>query len=161
MGRRRPGEGWRSGRSSGVVTLVGGLIGDVLGGVTSASGVGAPVGVPAMVLSTGLVVGGAGNIAAGIRGLLTTGSGSGAGGAGGERGELSKEAQKGIRSLEKQIAQHEKKLADFKANPTVRPGMENLPKEVIEQQQKARIRHLETEIQTFKDNIDKLKNGGQ
>jgi len=60
----------------GVVTLVGGLIGDVLGGVTSGSGVGAPVGVPAMVLSTGLVVGGAGNIAAGIRGLLTTGSGS-------------------------------------------------------------------------------------
>jgi hypothetical protein len=37
--------------------------------------------------------------------------------------QLSKEAQKGIRSLEKQIAAHENKLAEFKMNPTIRPGM--------------------------------------
>lgn len=70
-----------------------------------------------------------------------------------------KEAQAGIRFLEKRIAEHEKKLADFKANPTVRPGMENQPKEVIEAAQKSRIRHLEGEIQTFKENIEKLKSG--
>jgi RHS repeat-associated protein len=60
----------------GVVTLAGGITGGVLGGVTSATGIGAAVGVPAIVVSTTLVVGGAGNIAAGIRGLMTTGSGS-------------------------------------------------------------------------------------
>jgi hypothetical protein len=61
--------------------------------------------------------------------------------------------------LEKQIAAHEKKLADFKANPTVRPGMEGQPKEVIEAAQQSRIRHLEKEIQTFKENIEKLRRG--
>ena len=61
--------------------------------------------------------------------------------------------------MEKQIASHEKKLEEFRANPTVRPGMENLPKDVIEKQQQRRIQHLETEIQTFKNNIQKIMNG--
>src|SRR3954466_9349499 len=60
----------------GIASLVGGITGEVLGGITSVTGIGAAIGVPAIVVSTGLVVGGAGNIAAGIRGLLTTGSGS-------------------------------------------------------------------------------------
>jgi hypothetical protein len=79
--------------------------------------------------------------------------------AGGGAKVLSKEAQRGIRSLEKQIAAHEKKLADFKANPTVRPGMEGQSREVIEAAQQSRIRHLEKEIQTFRENIEKLKEG--
>ncbi len=37
-----------------------------------------------------------------------------------EVAQLSKEAQKGIRSLEKRIIEHERKLADFIANPTPR-----------------------------------------
>ncbi|WP_437878159.1 hypothetical protein [Sorangium sp. So ce513] len=45
------------------------MTGEVFGGITSATGVGATVGVPAIVVSTGLVVGGVGNIAAGIQGL--------------------------------------------------------------------------------------------
>jgi hypothetical protein len=73
--------------------------------------------------------------------------------------QLSAQAQKGIRSLQDRIAEHEQKLADFKANPTVRPGMENQPAEVIGKQQQARIEHLEREIQTFKSNIEKLKKG--
>jgi hypothetical protein len=76
-------------------------------------------------------------------------------------GELSSQAQKGIRSLEKRIAEHEAKLADFRANPTVRSGMENLPKEVIEKQQRARIQHLENEILAFRDSARKLLDGGQ
>jgi RHS repeat-associated protein/uncharacterized repeat protein (TIGR02543 family) len=72
---------------------------------------------------------------------------------------LGKQAEKGIRSLLKRIAEHEQKLNDFKANPTVRPGMEGQPQEVIEAAQQARINHLETEIQTFKNNIQKLMNG--
>jgi hypothetical protein len=74
-------------------------------------------------------------------------------------GELGIEAQRGIRSLEKQIAAHEEKLKEFLTNPTVRPGMENLPKELIQQQQLRRIQKLENEIQTFKDNIRKILNG--
>jgi len=70
-----------------------------------------------------------------------------------------KQAEKGIRSLLKRISEHEKKLNDFKANPTVRPGMEGQPQEVIEAAQQARINHLETEIQTFKNNIQKLMSG--
>lgn len=96
-----------------------------------------------------------------------TGSGTGTSGSGGvgtdtaasKAKELSREARKGIRRLELRIAQHEKKLADFKANPTVRPGMEGQPREIIEAAQRSRIRHLETEIQTFRNNIEKLKAG--
>jgi RHS repeat-associated protein len=71
--------------------------------------------------------------------------------------EISKGAQRGIRSLEKRIIEHEQKLADFKSNPTVRPGMEGQPKEVIEAAQEARIRHLEREIEAFRKNIEDLK----
>jgi len=60
----------------GLISLVGGLTGEVVGGVATVTGIGAAVGVPAIAVSTTLVVGGVGNIAAGIRGLMTTGSGS-------------------------------------------------------------------------------------
>ncbi|MGH8019861.1 MAG: hypothetical protein ACREIA_16600 [Opitutaceae bacterium] len=73
---------------------------------------------------------------------------------------LSNQALRGIRSLEKQIAQHEAKLAEFIKNPTVRPGMEGQSKAVIEAAQQARIRHLQREIDAFKGNIEKLKKGG-
>ncbi len=75
--------------------------------------------------------------------------------------QLSKQAQKGIRSLEKRIAEHEKKLADFRANPTPRPGTEGLSKELQQQSIDGRIRHLEKEIETFRNNIEKLRGGGQ
>ena len=53
---------------------------------------------------------------------------------------LTPQQRKSIRSLEKQIKKHEQKLKDFKANPTVRPGMENQPAHVIEAQHARRIR---------------------
>ncbi|TQV68228.1 hypothetical protein FKG94_23290 [Exilibacterium tricleocarpae] len=73
--------------------------------------------------------------------------------------ELTKQQQKSIRSLEKQISKHEKKLQEFRDNPSVRPGMEKLPKEVIQKQQQRRINHLETEVRTFRNNIEKIKRG--
>nr|WP_241754786.1 hemagglutinin repeat-containing protein [Cupriavidus basilensis] len=69
---------------------------------------------------------------------------------------LSPQDIKSIKSYEKLIKEHERKLADFVANPTIRLGIENLPPAIIERQHSARIRHLETEISTFRDNIDKL-----
>lgn len=75
--------------------------------------------------------------------------------------QLSREAQRGIRSLGKRIAEHEKKLADFKANPTPRPGTEGLSKEIQQQSIDGRIRHLEREIETFRRDIERLRGGGQ
>lgn len=72
---------------------------------------------------------------------------------------LTREEKKSIRSYERRIAEHEEKLSEFKANPTVRPGMEGQPQEVIEQQQADRIRHLENEIRTFRANIEKIRGG--
>ncbi|GAB2878638.1 hypothetical protein GCM10027277_54830 [Pseudoduganella ginsengisoli] len=73
--------------------------------------------------------------------------------------KLSAEAEKSIKSYERLIREHEEKLNAFKENPTVRPGMENLPRDVIENAQGRRIRHLEAEIQKFRDNIDKIRGG--
>ena len=50
--------------------------------------------------------------------------------------KLSKSDLKSYNSLQKRIVEHKKKLAAFKTNPTVRPGMEHLPNNVIKKQQK-------------------------
>ena len=55
---------------------------------------------------------------------------------------LSAQQSKSISSYEKRILEHQEKLEQFKANPTIRPGMENLPKEAIEKQWQRRINHL-------------------
>jgi len=49
----------------------------------------------------------------------------------------------------------------FKANPTIRPGMEGQSPETIERRQAARIQHLESELRTFRANIEKIKKGRQ
>ncbi|MCA8920944.1 MAG: pre-toxin TG domain-containing protein [Planctomycetes bacterium] len=72
---------------------------------------------------------------------------------------LSLEAQRSLRSYKKRIAEHEKKLKEFIENPTVRPGMESQPPSVIRRQQEARIKHLKTEIETLKENMEKIKRG--
>ncbi|WP_437685624.1 RHS repeat-associated core domain-containing protein [Sorangium sp. So ce176] len=64
----------------GLAVTIGGLTGEVFGGITSATGIGATIGVPAIAVSAGLVVGGVGNIAAGLQGLsqalMSQGSGN-------------------------------------------------------------------------------------
>jgi hypothetical protein len=66
----------------GIITLLEGVGGDIVGGAATATVVGAPVGVPAIVVSTGVAVGGLANIGAGITGLLNALS-QGSGGNGG------------------------------------------------------------------------------
>jgi len=73
--------------------------------------------------------------------------------------KLTKSQIKSIKSLKKRITEHMKKIEEFKKNPTIKPGMEKMPKEVIEKQQQIRIKHLENEINTFKENIQKITNG--
>jgi hypothetical protein len=72
---------------------------------------------------------------------------------------LLKSQLKSIQSLEKQIQKHQQKLEYFRSNPTIKPGMENLSKDLIKQQQEARVRHQETGINSFKNNIEKIKTG--
>lgn len=70
-----------------------------------------------------------------------------------------KEQIKSIKSLQKNIEKHQKKIGDFKANPTVKPGMENLPKGMIKKQQEARVNNLKKQTNTFKNNIENIKKG--
>ena len=66
--------------------------------------------------------------------------------------------QRGIRSLEKRIEEHRQKLDEFVQNPTVRPGMEGQPLEVIEAAQASRIQHLQNEIRAFEKGVTDLLN---
>ena len=75
--------------------------------------------------------------------------------------KLSESDKKSIQSYEKLIQQHKKKIEDFKKNPTVSPGMENLPKDIIKKQQERRIMHLEREIKAFEKNINDILNKGR
>lgn len=64
-----------------------------------------------------------------------------------------------IRTELRNIAEHLDKMNRFRDNPTVRPGIENMPAEKIAEQQAKRINHLKTEIRTFRDNIMKILEG--
>ena len=64
--------------------------------------------------------------------------------------------KKAVRTLKKRIEEHKIKLEEFKKNPTIREGMENLSEETIKKQQERRILHLEREIKAFEKNIDDI-----
>lgn len=70
--------------------------------------------------------------------------------------KLSEPDLRSVNTYEKRIAEHQAKILEFKANPTVKPGMENQSSEVIAAQQADRVRHWETEISTFRTNIEKI-----
>jgi len=70
--------------------------------------------------------------------------------------KMSTEDKRAVRSLQKQIREHYHKIEEFRNNPTVRPGMENQPADVIAKQQQSRIDHLYKEIRTFERNISKI-----
>lgn len=74
-----------------------------------------------------------------------------------EDGEQSPKRKKAIRSLLKQIEQHQRKIADFKRDHPVRPGMEGMAPEVIAAQQQRRIEHLEREVRAFQKAIRRLR----
>jgi hypothetical protein len=71
--------------------------------------------------------------------------------------DLRRKRRKAIRSLMKLIEQHQRKIADFKRNLPVRPGMEGMDAEVISSQQQRRIQHLEREVRAFQQAIRRLR----
>ena len=76
---------------------------------------------------------------------------------------LTKSQLKSITSLEKQIAAHTQKLKDFKANPMKfdnKGFLKNAPNDAVRQKIiQGRINHLQQEINTFQNNIQKILNG--
>ncbi|MCA1653375.1 MAG: RHS repeat-associated core domain-containing protein [Sphingomicrobium sp.] len=71
-----------------------------------------------------------------------------------ERASLLRQAgslEKGAASKLANAADHEQRAAEFAKNPTVRPGMEGQPKEVIAGQQQARVDHLRSEAAEFRN----------
>jgi hypothetical protein len=77
---------------------------------------------------------------------------------------LSKQAQKSIRSFEKNIAEHRAKLDAYKRNPDAfdnKGFLKNAPsQEIRERIIEGRIQHLEGEIRGFQNQIDRLIQGG-
>ena len=76
---------------------------------------------------------------------------------------LTKSQLKSIASFEKQIATHTQKLKDFKANPMKfdnKGFLKNAPNDAVRQKIiQGRINHLQQEINTFQNNIQKILNG--
>jgi len=64
--------------------------------------------------------------------------------------------KRAIRSLEKNIKEHQEKVRQFEQNPTVKEEMRGMSDEAIRKQQERRIEILKKEIQKFKDNIRKI-----
>ncbi|WP_152558780.1 hypothetical protein [Endozoicomonas numazuensis] len=70
--------------------------------------------------------------------------------------------ERAIRGLEEQIAKHEKKLKDFKANPDKYDNKEflkNAEPELREKIIKSRVRSLEKQIETFNRDVEAIKKG--
>jgi hypothetical protein len=74
-----------------------------------------------------------------------------------EDGGLPRKRRKAIRSLQKLVERHQRKIADFKRDQPVRPGMEGMDAEVIASQQQRRIQHLEREVRAFQKAIRRLR----
>lgn len=72
--------------------------------------------------------------------------------------------QRSLRSLQSQVQKHQEKLDDYRANPDEYDNLGILGRaptpEIRQRIIDGRIRRLETEIQTFQDQIDKLLGGG-
>jgi hypothetical protein len=73
--------------------------------------------------------------------------------------QLTKSEARAVKSLEKRIAEHEDKVAEFESIPTVRPGMEGQPESVIQAAQERRVLHLKREIEAFRGAIKKIRDG--
>ncbi|MEZ9526804.1 RHS repeat-associated core domain-containing protein [Enterovibrio norvegicus] len=79
-------------------------------------------------------------------------------------GNLTKSQQRAIRGLDDQVADHEKKLADYKADPDAfdnKGFLTNASPELREKIINSRVKSLEKQINTFKRDIDAIRNGSK
>ncbi len=77
--------------------------------------------------------------------------------------QLGKSELKSIASFERQIVKHQSKLAEYIKDPLKfdnKGFLKNAPSDAVRQKIiQSRINHLNTEIQTFQNNIQKILNG--
>ncbi len=74
--------------------------------------------------------------------------------------QTTKQAQKSVRSIQKQIAKHKQKLADYKKNPDKHDHqgrLRNVSSEIRQKRIQGRINKLEKEINKFENEIEKKK----
>jgi hypothetical protein len=76
-------------------------------------------------------------------------------------GDLTPSQQRAVRSLQQQIDEHQVKLGEYMANPDAYDNLgylKNAPTEEIRQQIiQGRIQHLQTEINAFQGQIDRIQ----
>ena len=70
-----------------------------------------------------------------------------------------------LRSLERQVAEHRRKLAAYRANPDASDNLGHLRRAATPEIRRSiingRIRHLQNEIRAFENQIEKLRRGGR
>jgi RHS repeat-associated protein len=79
----------------------------------------------------------------------------------GKEASAASSINKAISSLKKNIAEHTQKLKEYKADPMKfdnKGTLKNAPEELRDKIIAGRIKHLEKEIQTFRENIEKIEN---
>lgn len=128
--------------------------GAVVGGTAVASGAAATA------YGTGMLL----NESVGTPGAGAEPGARSAGGDAASGANLSAPQQRAVNSLQRQLQYHQNKLEAYRANPEAYDNLgllERAPTAEIRQQIiDGRIRHLETEIRTFRTQIDELLGGG-
>ena len=145
--------------------------GEGLGAVLDATGIGAVAGVPLNVVSAAGIATGATMTGAAVAHMATNAAGDDhvepmkteSSQSSSEVRELTSSEQRSVRSLQRNIEGHETKLAQYKANPDAYDNqgiLKNAPTPEIRQRIiDGRVRHLETEINTFRKQVNDILGG--
>ncbi|PKW18648.1 putative T7SS-secreted protein [Saccharopolyspora spinosa] len=152
--------------------------GETAGVALDATGVGAVAGVPLGAVSTAGIATGVGMIGVAMAGLGAEAAGNdysevvdtddsdaAAEEATQDPSELSQSDRRSVESYERLIKEHEDKLDAYKHDPEAYDNkgiLKNAPNDEVRQRIiDGRVRHLEKEIQTFRENIDKIYKGAR
>ncbi|MER7079146.1 putative T7SS-secreted protein [Saccharopolyspora kobensis] len=151
--------------------------GETVGVALDATGVGAVAGVPLGAVSTAGIATGIGTMGVAMAGLASEAAGDDysevvatdeaveAEESTQDPSELSPSDRRSVDSYERLIKEHEDKLDAYKRDPEAFDNkgiLKNAPNDEVRQRIiDGRVRHLEKEINTFRENIDKIYKGAQ
>lgn len=152
--------------------------GETAGVVLDATGAGAVAGVPLGAVSTAGIATGVGMMGVAMAGLGAEAAGddstevvdtdesdAAAEESTRDPSELSPSDRRSVESYERLIKEHEEKLEAYKRDPEAYDNkgiLKNAPNDEVRQRIiDGRVRHLDKEIQTFRDNIDKIYKGAK
>jgi hypothetical protein len=145
--------------------------GEGLGVVLDATGVGAVAGVPLNIVSAAGMAAGATMTGAAVANMAVNAAGddhvepmrTGGSQSSSEVRELTSSEQRSVRSLQRNVEEHEAKLEQYKANPDAYDNqglLKNAPTPEIRQRIiDGRVRHLQNEINTFRKQVNDILGG--